>query len=90
MCCSRNSCCTITGRHYYIIKAEIFNNYNNGIFQDSITYGYGVIPILPIFKVKSNISPIFGSHEAITDGVYVMTWDNSYSRYILFSSESIK
>jgi len=40
-----------------------------------------VIPILPIFKVKSNISPIFGSHEAVTDGVYVMTWDNSYSRF---------
>ena len=51
------------------------------MFQDSITSGYGVIPILPIFKVKSNISPIFGSHEAVTDGVYVMTWDNSYSRY---------
>jgi len=48
---------------------------------DSITSGYGVIPILPIFKVKSNISPIFGSHEAVTDGVYVMTWDNSYSRF---------
>ena len=47
---------------------------------DSITSGYGVIPILPIFKVKCNISPIFGSHEAVTDGVYVMTWDNSYSR----------
>jgi len=48
---------------------------------DSITSGYGVIPILPIFKVKCDISPIFGSHEAVTDGVYVMTWDNSYSRF---------
>ena len=39
-----------------------------------------LFPILPEFNVNSHISPIMGSHSAITDGIYVITFDNSYSK----------
>ena len=41
-----------------------------------------MIPILPILRVPSNTHPIQGSHVAVSDGLYVIAWDNSYSRYI--------
>jgi hypothetical protein len=40
-----------------------------------------LFPILPEFSVNSHISPIMGSHSAITDGIYVITFDNSYSKF---------
>ena len=41
-----------------------------------------MIPILPILRVPSNTHPIQGSHVAVSDGLYVIAWDNSYSRLV--------
>eukprot|EP00118_Oscarella_pearsei_P000323 m.4693 g.4693 ORF g.4693 m.4693 type:complete len:284 (+) comp11125_c0_seq2:95-946(+) len=40
-----------------------------------------LFPILPEFVVNSHVSPIMGSHTAISDGIYVITFDNSYSKF---------
>eukprot|EP01135_Chromosphaera_perkinsii_P006624 Nk52_evm26s554 gene=Nk52_evmTU26s554 len=39
----------------------------------------GSIPILPIFHNQSHIRPVVGCHLAPCDGVYVLTWDNTFS-----------
>jgi len=41
-----------------------------------------MIPILPILRVPANTHPIQGSHVAVADGLYVIAWDNSYSRFV--------
>lgn len=36
--------------------------------------------ILPIFRVTTQAHPTIGTHTATLDGIYEITFDNSYSR----------
>eukprot|EP00126_Sphaerothecum_destruens_P015243 Sdes_comp9178_c0_seq1m647 len=37
------------------------------------------IPILPRFRCNSHKTPVVGCHTAICDGVYALSWDNTFS-----------
>ena len=39
--------------------------------------------ILPTFRVNTHAHPTIGTHTASQDGVYEITFDNMYSRWVL-------